>query len=420
VTPERQTGRPDYPQGVTILGSTGSVGESTLDVIGRNPQRYRVSALTAHSNVERLAAQCVDFQVPLAVIADSRLASKLEKTLHEQGAHTEVMAGDEGLLVAAGMAESDILMAAIVGAAGLKPTLHAARNGKKILLANKESLVVAGELFLRAARLGASSVLPVDSEHNAIFQSLPDSFHHANSPSLLPDGHIHQPARLAEFGVEEIILTASGGPFLDLEQDQFAGITPEQACAHPNWDMGRKISVDSATLMNKGLEVIEARWLFNAGPDDLQVVIHPQSIIHSMVAYTDGSIIAQMGMPDMKTPIAHTLAWPDRIEAGVDRLNLCTMDDLSFREPDLKRFPCLQLAFDALAAGGNAAIVLNASNEIAVEAFLGKRIRFDQIPRLVDEVMQAVPQSEIAELEDILACDALSRETAERILKTYG
>jgi 1-deoxy-D-xylulose-5-phosphate reductoisomerase len=292
-------------------------------------------------------------------------------------------------------------MAAIVGAAGLAPTLMAARAGKKVLLANKESLVIAGPVFIQAAREGGAVVLPVDSEHNAIFQALPASF---------SDG-------LEAAGVERIILTASGGPFLDWPSSRFAGITPGEACRHPNWDMGRKISVDSATLMNKGLELIEAHWLFNAAPGQLEVLIHPQSIVHSMVAYRDGSVLAQLGTPDMRTPIAFALAWPERIEAGVKRLNLATMSDLSFREPDLERFPCLGLALDALREGQGMPVSLNAANEIAVEAFLDGRIRFDQIPHVVGRVLERSQAQAITCLEDVLELDTLARRHAAEIMQ---
>jgi 1-deoxy-D-xylulose-5-phosphate reductoisomerase len=294
-------------------------------------------------------------------------------------------------------------MAGIVGAAGLKPTFEAARNGKKILLANKESLVIAGQVFVSEARANGAQILPVDSEHNAIFQSLPPDF----------------AGGLDRAGVEKIILTASGGPFLDLTADQLEHVTPDQACRHPNWEMGRKISVDSATLMNKGLEVIEARWLFNARPEQIQVLVHPQSIVHSMVAYRDGSFIAQMGTPDMRTPIAHVLAWPQRIEAGVKRLNLAQMNDLSFSEPDLDRFPCLGLAFEAMRAGGSAPVTLNAANEVAVESFLANRIGFTRIPQLVSQVMDSVEVTTVSTLEEVLEQDRLarvkSREYAEQL-----
>lgn len=381
---------------ICILGSTGSIGESTLDVIARNQERYEVTALTAHRNTEKLAQQCARFDAALAVIADPSLESDLAARLKEAGSRAQVLAGEEGLVTAAELGEVDIVMAAIVGAAGLQPTFRAAQRGKKILLANKESLVIAGEVFVAEARRNQAPVLPVDSEHNAIFQSLPPGFE----------------AGLDAAGVDRIILTASGGPFLDMPAEQLNRVTPEQACAHPNWDMGRKISVDSATLMNKGLEVIEARWLFNAHPEQIDVLVHPQSIVHSMVSYRDGSVIAQMGTPDMRTPIAYSLAWPERIEAGVDRLKLAQMNDLSFSEPDLERFPCLALAFEAMRTGDSAPAILNAANEVAVESFLQGRIGFDRISQLVDQVMQQLEVTSLNNLDDVLAQDRRARRCA--------
>ena len=381
---------------ICILGSTGSIGESTLDVIARNQERYEVTALTAHRNTEKLAQQCARFDAALAVIADPSLESDLAARLKEAGSRAQVLAGEEGLVTAAELGEVDIVMAAIVGAAGLQPTFRAAQRGKKILLANKESLVIAGEVFVAEARRNQAPVLPVDSEHNAIFQSLPPGFK----------------AGLDAAGVDRIILTASGGPFLDMPAEQLNRVTPEQACAHPNWDMGRKISVDSATLMNKGLEVIEARWLFNAHPEQIDVLVHPQSIVHSMVSYRDGSVIAQMGTPDMRTPIAYSLAWPERIEAGVDRLKLAQMNDLSFSEPDLERFPCLALAFKAMRTGDSAPAILNAANEVAVESFLQGRIGFDRISQLVDQVMQQLEVTSLNNLDDVLAQDRRARRCA--------
>ena len=386
---------------VTVLGSTGSVGESTLDVIERNPGRYQVVALTAHRNTQRLAEQCARFDAQLAVIADSSRENDLHQALKELDCRAAVLSGESGLVEAAGLPGVDSVMAAIVGAAGLKPTLRAAETGKKVLLANKESLVIAGEVFTGAARKAGARVLPVDSEHNAIFQALPGDFEKG----------------LKNVGVERIILTASGGPFLDTPAAEFALVTPAQACNHPNWDMGRKISVDSATLMNKGLEVIEARWLFDTQYEQIEVLIHPQSIIHSMVAYRDGSVLAQLGTPDMRTPIAHALAWPQRIEAGVERLNLAQVGELSFREPDFDRFPCLGLAFEAMRAAGNAPVILNAANEIAVESFLNERIGFGQIPVLVDKVMQRVENCAVNTIEDVLEHDSLARTMANGIME---
>jgi 1-deoxy-D-xylulose-5-phosphate reductoisomerase len=385
------------PQGVSILGATGSIGDSTLDVIARNAGRFRVVALTANRNVGKLAELCARFDARLAVIADPALEDQLKTELVARGARSEVLSGPAGLAQAAGLNETDIVMAAIVGAAGLESAFHAAQRGKKILLANKESLVIAGEVFMAEARRNGARILPVDSEHNAIFQSLPSGFEQG----------------LAGAGVDKIILTASGGPFLDLPATELGRVTPERACKHPNWEMGRKISVDSATLMNKGLEVIEARWLFNALPDQIEVLIHPQSIVHSMVAYRDGSILAQMGTPDMRTPIAHALAWPERIDAGVERLDLAQMNDLAFREPDLQRFPCLGLAFAAMRRGDSAPATLNAANEVAVELFLEERLSFDRIPRLVAAVMDRVAVTRLKNLEDVLEQDQVARRIAK-------
>ncbi len=387
-------------QNVSILGATGSIGTNTLDVIGRNQDDFCVHALTANRNVRKLAEQCVQYEAPLAVIADPSLESELARTLREMGSKAEVLSGEAGLIEAAGIPDTDIVMAAIVGAAGLQPTFRAAQCGKKILLANKESLVIAGEVFVAEARRNQALILPVDSEHNAIFQALPQGF---------AEG-------LDAAGVEKIILTASGGPFLDMPASQLSQVSPDQACNHPNWRMGKKISVDSATLMNKGLEVIEARWLFNAHPDQIEVLVHPQSIVHSMVAYRDGSILAQMGTPDMRTPIAHALAWPRRIEAGVERLNLAQMNHLSFKEPDLERFPCLGLAFTAMRAGDSAPVTLNASNEVAVESFLRGQIGCDRIPHLVEQVMDSLNVTPVRNLDDVLGQDRLARQAATEYL----
>jgi 1-deoxy-D-xylulose-5-phosphate reductoisomerase len=392
-------------ENVSILGSTGSIGENTLDVIERNPDHFRVVALTANRNIEKLAEQCARFDARLAVTADPLLEAELSDALKRSGARADVLAGDAGLKEAAGMAETDIVMAAIVGAAGLNSTFEAARRGKKILLANKESLVIAGEVFIAEAKQNQARILPVDSEHNAIFQALPQAFEQG----------------LDAVGVEKIILTASGGPFRDLPAERFSEVTPEQACNHPNWSMGRKISVDSATLMNKGLEVIEARWLFNANPDQIEVLVHPQSIVHSMVAYRDGSVLAQMGTPDMRTPIAHALAWPRRIEAGVERLNLARMNDLSFEKPDLARFPCLGLAFQAMRSGASAPVTLNAANEVAVDAFLDGRIGFEGIARLVGDVMERTAVTGVQNLDEVLEHDRQARQTAnEWVANSYG
>jgi len=383
-------------QRICVLGSTGSIGKSTLDVIARNPERFEVVALTANRNTDLLARQCAQFNARLAVVADASRVPLLTQQLQKAGSTAEILTGEEGLVTVAGLPEIDTVMAAIVGAAGLAPTFRAAEAGKKILLANKESLVIAGQVFVAEAKRNGARVLPVDSEHNAIFQSLPPEF---------TDG-------LDGIGVEKVILTASGGPFLDTPADALSAVTPEQACAHPNWDMGRKISVDSATLMNKGLEVIEARWLFNARPEQIEVLVHPQSIVHSMVSYRDGSVIAQLGTPDMRTPIANVLAWPERIAAGVRHLDLAQINDLSFHKPDFERFPCLSLAFAAMRQGGGAPAALNAANEVAVELFLERRIGFDRIAGVVEETLKHASSARPGSLEQVMEQDRLARNRA--------
>jgi len=388
-------------QAVTILGSTGSIGVNTLDVIARNRDRFHVLALTAHSNVQKLAEQCSLHEAVYAVIATAELVGDLQTALRQHGSKARILTGEDGLLEAAALPEADIVMAAIVGAAGLRPTLAAAKAGKKILLANKESLVIAGSLFMQVVKSAGAIVLPVDSEHNAIFQSLPVNWQQG----------------LEAVGVERIILTASGGPFLHTPAAEMSRITPSQACKHPNWDMGRKISVDSATLMNKGLELIEAHWLFGATPEQLEVVVHPQSIVHSMVAYRDGSVLAQLGTPDMRTPIAHALAWPERIEAGVERLNLPFVSDLSFHQPDLCRFPCLGLAYAAMRDSASAPITLNAANEVAVKCFLEGSIRFDQIAVVVGRVLEQTESAAVQNLEDVLDIDKAARAHATEVIQ---
>jgi 1-deoxy-D-xylulose-5-phosphate reductoisomerase len=383
-------------QNLTVLGSTGSIGVNTLDVVAQHPQRFRVVALTAHSRIDILLAQCKQFTPSFAVVMDADAARTFEQRIVEAGLKTRVLCGIEALEKVAGLPEVDTVMAAIVGIAGLRPTLAAASAGKKILLANKESLVTAGGLFMDTVRGHGATLLPIDSEHNAVFQSLP--------------GHFN--GDLDHAGVRRILLTASGGPFRTLPLEQFAGITPDQACAHPNWVMGRKISVDSATMMNKGLEVIEARWLFNAAAARIDVVVHPESIVHSMVEYVDGSVIAQLGNPDMRTPIAHALAYPERISNGVSLLDLTATGALHFEKPDLARFPCLELAFAALHAGNGAATVLNAANEIAVERFLEQGLRYLDIPRLIESVLGAVRAPAAFNLEDVLSLDHEARERA--------
>ena len=389
-------------EGITVLGSTGSIGENTLDVLARHPDRYHVVALSAHANVNRLAEQCLQHQARYAVISDESKSKALQSALDQLNCKSEVLAGKDALSTVVRMDETDVVMAAIVGAAGLEPTLGAVQNGKRLLLANKESMVIAGELFRKSAAEHSATIIPVDSEHNALFQVLPENF---------DDG-------LESTGVERLILTASGGPFLNRSRDDLRNITPAQACNHPNWDMGRKISVDSATLMNKGLEVIEARWLFNARPDQIEVIVHPQSIVHSMVAYCDGSVLAQMGMPDMRTPIAYALAWPERIDSGVKRLNLTEVHKLEFYPPDLKSFPGLGLAFQVLEAGGNAPVIFNAANEIAVEAFLQERIDFLQIPSVVSAALDVCEAGKIDGLDAVLEFDRLARAATSNIIHT--
>jgi 1-deoxy-D-xylulose-5-phosphate reductoisomerase len=389
-------------QGITVLGSTGSIGESTLDVLSRHPDRYHVTALSAHSNATRLAQQCLQTRARYAVISDVDKAGELQTALDQLKCSSEVLVGPDALSVVAGMDETDVVMAAIVGAAGLEPTYQAVLSGKRLLLANKESMVIAGELFRNAASRHSTTIIPVDSEHNALFQVLPEDID----------------AGLEQAGVERLILTASGGPFLHTGREKLHNITPDQACNHPNWDMGRKISVDSATLMNKGLEVIEARWLFNARPDQIEVIVHPQSIVHSMVSYRDGSVLAQLGMPDMRTPIAYALAWPERIEAGVKRLNLTEIQKLEFYPPDLGSFPGLGLAFEVLKAGDNAPVIFNAANEIAVEAFLQERIGFLQIPSVVSNALEVCETGKITQLDEVLEFDRLARDVTNNIVRS--
>jgi 1-deoxy-D-xylulose-5-phosphate reductoisomerase len=387
-------------QTLTILGSTGSIGVSTLDVVRRHPERFRVAALCAHSKVEALFAQCVEFRPQLAVIGDAARATALAALLHEAGVNTEVRHGPVALEEAAALPEVDAVMAAIVGAAGLPPTLAAARAGKKILLANKEALVMAGPVFMRLVREHGATLLPIDSEHNAIFQSLPADYS----------------GDLARHGVSSLLLTASGGPFRAASAIDLDKVTPEQACAHPNWVMGRKISVDSATMMNKGLEVIEAHYLYNVPPDKIEVVIHPQSVIHSLVQYVDGSVLAELGNPDMRTPIAHALAYPERIASGVPPLDLFAIARLDFERPDHQRFPCLPLAYRVLEAGGSAPAILNAANEVAVDAFLHGRLSFTGIAGLIAATLDRLPSVPLHSLDDVLAADAEARRVAGELL----
>ena len=388
-------------QRLAILGATGSVGASTLDVVGRHPGRFEVIALTANAQYERLLAECRRFTPRYAVLADPAAARTLEQRLRSDGLPTRVLAGPEALAEVVSRPEVDTVMAAIVGAAGLPATLAAARAGKRVLLANKEALVMAGRLFRDALRSSGAQLLPIDSEHNAILQSLPSGF----------DGD------LEHAGVRRILLTASGGPFLRTAPERLAHVTPDEACAHPNWVMGRKISVDSATMMNKGLEVIEACFLFNARPEQIEVVIHPQSVIHSMVEYVDGSVLAQLGNPDMRTPIAHALGFPDRIESGVRPLNFFEVGTLNFEAPDLTRFPCLRLAYAALEAGESGPVTLNAANEVAVERFLQRELSFDRIPGVIEDVLSRVQAAQLRDLQHVLEVDLEARAVARSCLK---
>jgi 1-deoxy-D-xylulose-5-phosphate reductoisomerase len=388
-------------QYITILGSTGSIGVSTLDVIARHRDRYGVYALTANSKVEELAQQCAQFRPQVAVVGSAHAAQELTRLLAAQGLRIEVAYGVAALCAVAGADGCDAVMAAIVGAAGLEPTLAAARAGKKILLANKEALVMSGQLFMDAVAASNAVLMPIDSEHNAIFQCLP--FDYRRVPG--------------ECGIAKILLTASGGPFLKRAVETLDAVTPAEAVAHPNWVMGRKISVDSATMMNKGLEVIEAHWLFGASANQIEVVIHPQSVIHSMVSYVDGSVLAQMGNPDMRTPIAHALAFPERIVSGVAPIDLAQIGQLLFERPDFNRFPCLELAYHALHAGGSAPAILNAANEIAVQAFLDGQIGFRMIDGLIAKVMDKLPYGKVQDIDAVLEQDRVARAVAYSLMR---
>lgn len=387
-------------QVLTILGSTGSIGESTLDVVSRHPEKFRVFALAGHRQVDKLAAQCKQFRPEYAVVGDAGHAAELEKKLKQEGISTQVLYGSQALIDVASADEVSGVMCAIVGAAGLPSALAAAQKGKTIYLANKETLVVSGALFMETAHQNGATVLPIDSEHNAIFQVLPRDY----------------TGRLNEHGINSIILTASGGPFLNTDLSTFDSITPEQAVKHPNWSMGRKISVDSASMMNKGLELIEAHWLFNCPPEKLEVVIHPQSVIHSMVRYRDGSVLAQLGNPDMRTPIAYCLGLPERIDSGVGELDFGALSALTFQKPDFDRFPCLKLAYQAMNAGGAAPCVLNAANEVAVAAFLDKRIKFTDIAKVVAHCLAQDFSDGRHDIEGLLAQDAQTRRQAEAFI----
>ena len=392
------------PQVLTILGSTGSIGESTLDVVSRHPEKFRVFALAGHKQVEKLAVQCRTFSPEYAVVADAEHAARLDALLKRDGAATQVLHGAQALVDVASADEVSGVMCAIVGAAGLPSALAVAQKGKTIYLANKETLVVSGALFMETARANGAAVLPIDSEHNAIFQVLPRDY----------------TGRLNEHGIRSIILTASGGPFLTADLGTFDSITPAQAVKHPNWSMGRKISVDSATMMNKGLELIEAHWLFNCPPDKLEVVIHPQSVIHSMVRYRDGSVLAQLGNPDMRTPIAYCLGLPERIDSGVGDLDFDALSALTFQKPDFDRFPCLKLAYEAMNAGGAAPCVLNAANEAAVAAFLDGQIKFTDIVKTVAHCLAQDFSDDLGNIENLLAQDAVTRRQAQEFIAALG
>ena len=392
------------PQQITVLGATGSIGLSTLDVIARHPERYQVFALSGYSRLSELLALCIRHVPRFAVVPEAVAGRRLQDDLRAAGLPTRVLIGEEGLCQVASDAEVDAVMAAIVGAAGLRPTLAAVEAGKKILLANKEALVMSGALFMQAVHKSGSVLLPIDSEHNAIFQCMPTDFSRG----------------LSSVGVRRILLTASGGPFRQTPLVELEHVTPDQACAHPNWSMGRKISVDSASMMNKGLELIEACWLFDAKPSQVEVVIHPQSVIHSLVDYVDGSVLAQLGNPDMRTPIANALAWPQRIDSGVPPLDLFAVARLDFQAPDEQRFPCLRLARQAAEAGNSAPAMLNAANEVAVAAFLDGRVRYLEIASIIEEVLNLEPVVAVNDLEAVFTADGKARELAEHWLHRHG
>ena len=388
------------PVGIAVLGSTGSIGDSTLDVVARHPDRFKIVALGARRDHEKLLAQCLKFEPEYAALVESEAARELEQALRQAGSKTRVLTGETALDEIAAMSSAPFVMAGIVGAAGLSSSLAAARAGKRLMIANKEPLVMAGPMLIEAAREGRATLLPIDSEHNAIFQCWPAGAETGRAPK----------------GVRRILLTASGGPFVDWSAEQIAAATPEQACRHPRWVMGRKISVDSATLMNKGLEVIEARMLFGLPLEQVEVVVHRQSLVHSLVEYVDGSMLAQLGSPDMRTPIAHALGWPDRIDSGVQFLDLARAGVLQFEPPDTGRFPCLALARQAAAAGGLAPAILNAANEVAVAAFLEGHLNFSGIPTVIDSVINAVPAGEAKDLQSVLAADTAARGAALRLI----
>jgi 1-deoxy-D-xylulose-5-phosphate reductoisomerase len=387
-------------QQITILGATGTIGASTLNVISQHPNRFATYALTANNNDAALYKLCIEYKPAYAVLLDGAAAERLHLKLKAVGSSTEVMCGMSALEYVSSHPEVDAVMAAIVGAAGLIPAIAAAKAGKRILLANKETLVMAGNLFMQAVKQGGATLLPIDSEHNAIFQVMPARV----------DGN------LIDSGIKKILLTASGGPFRKFSQSELEEVSLEQALNHPNWVMGPKITIDSATLMNKGLEVIEARWLFNAKPSEIEVVVHPQSVIHSLVEYVDGSVLAQLGNPDMRTPIAYALGYPERLQSGVGSLDLFKIGQLNFEAPDINKFPCLRLAYEALKLGGNAAAILNAANEIAVEAFIQKTIKFTDIPRLIEFVLNKSSIKDVSDLNMLIDTDAAARDSAREWL----
>lgn len=388
-------------QNVCVLGATGSIGLNTLDVIARHPDRYNAFALSANSNADKMRELCLQFKPDFAVMVDSNAAEVLEAALRKEASATVVLSGIDALEIVSAHKSVDIVMAAIVGAAGLKANLAAAEQGKKVLLANKESLVMSGQLFMQQVHRSGATLLPIDSEHNAIFQCLPDQY------------RCGEPLRR---DIQRVLLTASGGPFRGWARDRLDAVTPEQACAHPNWAMGRKISVDSATLMNKGLELIEACWLFDIEPSKVDVHVHPESIVHSMVEYVDGSVLAQMGSPDMRTPIAYGMAWPDRIASGASSLDLFSIAKLSFEKPDVVNFPCLRLAQEAFSAGGTACTVLNAANEVAVDAFLKGNVSFTAIPDIIANTLEQAGVSPISSVEQVVAVDVEARRMANQII----
>jgi len=386
-------------KGLCILGSTGSIGVNTLDVAARHPEKYKIVALSANSQVERLLEQCEQYQPEYAVMANEDSAQLLAERLKDKNSSVKVLSGIPGLETIASLDQVDYVMAAIVGAAGLKPTLAAARTGKRVLLANKEALVMSGQIFMDEVKKNNAELLPIDSEHNAIFQCMPEGY-----------------KGLSESGITKILLTGSGGPFRTKALSELEEVTPDQACAHPNWSMGRKISVDSATMMNKGLELIEACWLFQTTPDNIQIIVHPQSVIHSMVQYSDGSVLAQLGQPDMRTPIAHALSWPDRIDSGVEKLDFFSVSKLEFEEPDYERFPCLRLAEESIRKGGTAPAILNAANEVAVASFLDNELKFTDIPLIVEQTLNNSPSRPALSLDEILEDDLAARKEAEQLI----